>query len=204
MLGTIPPPLFLISGRPKGGVSGAVADRAAISVATAGTSLSTAGVLVFARPAPAPPSTSNPGEASGSECLRLPPQVGPQATSRSTKTPRDTPRCAAVSLYRQPSTIRHSSNARSSGARFRPAVFTRRDYIMVATHRANDLKIRWVHCPHLCRTLAHRVVRVGRLLQTRPKVSGVVCHRNYCPGLLTHGSSHPSIGNCGYIQPQDS
>jgi hypothetical protein len=40
---------------------------------------------------------------------------------------------------------------------------------MVATDRANDLKIRWVHSPHLCRTLAHRVVRVGRLLQTGPK-----------------------------------
>jgi hypothetical protein len=75
---------------------------------------------------------------------------------------------------------------------------------MVATDRANDLKIRWVHSPHLCRTLAHRVVRVGRLLQTRPKVSGVVCHRDYCPGLLTHGSGHPPIGNCGHIQPQDS
>src|ERR1035441_493586 len=37
-LGTIPHPLlFLISGRPKGGVSGAVADRAAISVAVTGT-----------------------------------------------------------------------------------------------------------------------------------------------------------------------
>jgi hypothetical protein len=47
-------------------------------------------------------------------------------------------------------------------------------------------------------------VRVGRLLQTGPKVSGVVCHRNYCPGLLTHSSGHPSIGNCGHIQPQDS
>ena len=58
--------------------------------------------------------------------------------------------------------------------------------------------------PHLCRTLTHRVVRVGRLLQTRPKVSGVVCHRNYCPGLLTHGYGHPSIGNYRYIQPQDS
>jgi len=75
---------------------------------------------------------------------------------------------------------------------------------MVATDRANDLKIQWVHSPHLCRTLTHRVVRVGRLLQTGPKVSGVVCHRNYCPGLLTHSSGHPSIGNCGHIQPQDS
>src|ERR1035441_6453680 len=109
-----------------------------------------------------------------------------------------------MSAYCQPSTIRHSNSLRSSGARSRPAVFTRRDYIMVATDRANDLKIRWVHSPHLCRTLAHRVVRVGRLLQTRPKVSGVVCHRNYCPGLLTHGSGHPSIGNYRYIQPQDS
>src|SRR5664280_1126594 len=103
----------------------------------------------------------------------------------------------------QPSTIQQSNNARSSGARFRPAVVTRRDYIMVATDRANDLKIRWVHSPHFCRTLAYRVVRVGRLLQTRPKVSGVVCHRNYCPGLLTHSSGHPSIGNYGHIQPQD-
>src|SRR5665647_1242790 len=110
----------------------------------------------------------------------------------------------AVSLYRQPSTNQQSTNARSSGSRFRPAVFARRDYIMVATDRANDLKIRWVHSPHLCRTLAHRVVRVGRLLQTGPKVSGVVCHRNYCPGLFTHGYGHPSIGNCGHIQPQDS
>ena len=109
-----------------------------------------------------------------------------------------------MSPYCQPSTIRHSNNARSSGARSRPAVFTRRDYIVVATDRTNDLKIRWVHSPHLCRTLAHRVVRVGRLLQTRPKVSGVICHRNYCPGLLTHSSGHPSIGNCGHIQPQDS
>jgi len=109
-----------------------------------------------------------------------------------------------MSPYCQPSTIRHSNNARSSGARSRPAVFTRRDYIMVATDRANDLKIQWVHSPHLCRTLTHRVVRVGRLLQTGPKVSGVVCHRNYCPGLLTHSSGHPSIGNCGHIQPQDS
>jgi len=109
-----------------------------------------------------------------------------------------------MSPYCQPSTIRHSNNARSSGARSRPAVFTRRDYIVVATDRTNDLKIRWVHSPHLCRTLAHRVVRVGRLLQTGPKVSGVVCHRNYCPGLLTHSSGHPSIGNCGHIQPQDS
>jgi hypothetical protein len=66
------------------------------------------------------------------------------------------------------------------------------------------LKLQWVHSPHLCRTLAHRVVRVGRLLQARPKVSRVVCHRNYCPGLLTHGSGHPSIGNCGHIRPQDS
>src|ERR1035441_8032926 len=104
----------------------------------------------------------------------------------------------------QPSTIRQSNNARSPGARSRPAVFTRRDYLVVATDRANDLKIRWVHSPHLCRTLAHRVVRVGRLLQTRPEVSGVVCHRNYCPGLLTHSSGHPSIGNYGHIQPQDS
>src|SRR5450756_2573603 len=103
----------------------------------------------------------------------------------------------------KPSTIRHSSNARSSGARSRPAVFTRRDYIVVATDRTNDLKIRWVHSPHLCRTLAHRVVRVGRLLQTLLNVSGVVCHRNYCPGLLTHGYGHPSIGNYRYIQPQD-
>src|SRR5664280_1969512 len=110
----------------------------------------------------------------------------------------------AVSLYRQPPTNQQSNNARSSGARSRPTVFTRRDYIMVATDRANDSKIRGVHSPHLCRTLAHRVVRVGRLLQTRPKVSGVVCHRNYCPGLLTHSSGHPSIGNCGHIQPQDS
>ena len=109
-----------------------------------------------------------------------------------------------MSPYCQPSTIRHSNNARSSGARSRPAVFTRRDYIVVATDRTNDLKIRWVHSPHLCRTLAHRVVRVGRLLQTRPKVSGVVFHRNHCPGLLSHGSGHPSIGNCGHIQPQDS
>src|ERR1035441_2656386 len=109
-----------------------------------------------------------------------------------------------MSPYCQPSTIRHSNSLRSSGARSRPAVFTRRDYIMVATDRANDLKIRWVHSPHLCRTLAHRVVRVGRLLQTRPKVSGVVCHRNYCPGFLTHSSGHPSIGNYGHIQPQDS
>src|ERR1017187_5251796 len=109
-----------------------------------------------------------------------------------------------MSPYCQPSTIRHSNNAGSSGARSRSAIFTRRDYIVVATDRTNDLKIRWVHSPHLCRTLAHRVVRVGRLLQTRPKVSGVVCHRNYCPGLLTHGSGHPSIGNYRYIQPQDS
>src|ERR1035437_3662295 len=43
-------------GRPKGGVSGAVVDTAANSVAVAGTSLSTARVFVFARPAPAPPS----------------------------------------------------------------------------------------------------------------------------------------------------
>src|ERR1035441_48092 len=58
-LGTIPHPLlFLISGRPQGGVSGAVADRAAISVAVTGTSLSTAGVFVFVRPASAPPPTS--------------------------------------------------------------------------------------------------------------------------------------------------
>src|ERR1035437_7330336 len=109
-----------------------------------------------------------------------------------------------MSPYCQPSTNQQSNNARSSGARSRPAVFTRRDYIVVATDRANDLKIRWVHSPHFCRTLAHRVVRVGRLLQTRPKVSGVVCHRDYCPGLLTHGYAHPSIGYCGYIQPQDS
>src|ERR1035437_3346270 len=109
-----------------------------------------------------------------------------------------------MSPYCKPPTIRHSNSLRPPGARSRPAVFTRRDYLMVATDRANDLKIRWVHSPHLCRTLAHRVVRVGRLLQTRPKVSGVVCHRNYCPGLLTHGSGHPSIGNYRYIQPQDS
>jgi hypothetical protein len=110
----------------------------------------------------------------------------------------------AVSLYRQPSTLRRANNAQLAGARCRPAVFNRRDYIMVTTDRANNLKIRWVHSPHFCRTLAHRVVRVGRLLQTRPEVSGVVCHRNYCPGLLTHAYGHPSIGNYRYIQPQDS
>src|ERR1039457_3543255 len=109
-----------------------------------------------------------------------------------------------MSPYCQPSTIRHSNSLRSSGARSRPAVFTRRDYIMVAPDRANDLKIRWVHSPHFCLPLAHRVVCVVRLLQTRPKLSGVVCHRNYCPGFLTHSSGHPSIGNCGHIQPQDS
>jgi hypothetical protein len=69
-----------------------------------------------------------------------------------------------MSPYYKPFTPRYSSNARSSVARSRPAVFTRRDYIVVATDRANNLKIRWVHSPHLCRTLAHRVVRVGRLL----------------------------------------
>ena len=34
----------------------------------------------------------------------------------SAKTSRGTPKCAAMSAYRQPSTIRHSSNARSSAA----------------------------------------------------------------------------------------
>src|ERR1035441_2710866 len=107
-LGTIPHPLlFLISGRPKGGVSGAVADRAAISVAVTGTSLTTAGVFGFARPAPAPlptwpglasallvvPSTaafpasaavegaqSEHTRSSGSERTRLPPQIRSRPT----------------------------------------------------------------------------------------------------------------------------
>src|ERR1019366_8877492 len=49
-LGTIPHPLlFLISGRPWDGVSGAVVDTAANSVAVAGTSLSTPGVFGFAQ-----------------------------------------------------------------------------------------------------------------------------------------------------------
>src|ERR1035437_1074644 len=51
-LGTIPHPLlFLISGRPWDGVSGAVVDTAANSVAVTGTSLSTSGVFGFAQSA---------------------------------------------------------------------------------------------------------------------------------------------------------
>jgi hypothetical protein len=107
-LGTIPHPLlFLISGRPKGGVSGAVADRAAISVAVTGTFALHSRCLCL-RPASTSAASNLAGPGlralgrhfdrslsskggrrrtmfgallpSGSDRLRLSPQVSPQQT----------------------------------------------------------------------------------------------------------------------------